>query len=294
VAAEEEATSVMMPVATSTIAASCLLGSLDPGAVWATALVIALGYALLSARRDGLDQRAVYWAGALGILFGLWGGRLLGLAYYGVEGGPWDWLRFWSGGQAQYGNLLGGGLAVILFLKLRKLPVLTYFDSIAPALALGISIGRIGCFVNGDDCGTVSRLPWAVRFPPGTEAYADHLARGWIKATDALSLPVHPVQLYATLLWLGFFVVLVVFRPERPGLRLAMFACLQGIGRFVEQYFRGDFQPLLGPLSLTQLISLFFIAAGIGVWLLQRNKEPVHEAALAGYLSQQGEFKATF
>ena len=285
---------MMMPVLTSTIAASWFLGSLDPGAVWATALVIALGYALFSARRDGLDQRAVYWAGALGILFGLWGGRLLGLAYYGVEGGPLDWLRFWSGGQAQYGNLIGGGLAVILFLKLRKLPVLAYLDSIAPALALGISIGRIGCFVNGDDCGTVSHLPWAVQFPPGTEAYADHVTRGWIASTAMLSLPVHPVQLYATLVWLGFFVVLVVYRPERAGLRLALFACLQGIGRFVEQYFRGDFQPVLGPLSLTQLISLFFIAAAIGVWLSQRNKKQVHEPASTGYLSQQGEFKPTF
>jgi phosphatidylglycerol:prolipoprotein diacylglycerol transferase len=285
----------MMPAgATSTISASWFPGSLDPGAVWATALVIALAYALLSARRDGLDQRAVYWAGALGILFGLWGGRLLGLAYYGVEGGPWDWLHFWSGGQAQYGNLIGGGLAVILFLKLRKLPVLTHLDSIAPSLALGISIGRIGCFVNGDDCGTVSHLPWAVQFPSGTEAYADHLTRGWIRATDALSLPVHPVQLYATLVWLGFFVVLVVYRPGRPGLRLALFACLQGIGRFVEQYLRGDFQPVLGPLSLTQLISLFFIAMGVGVWLSQRNKKQVREPASTGYLSQHGEFKPTF
>ena len=279
---------------TSTIAASWFLGSLDPGPVWATALVIALGYALLSARRDGLDPRAVYWAGALGILFGLWGGRLLGLAYYGVEGGPWDWLRFWSGGQAQYGNLIGGGLAVILFLKLRKLPILHYLDSIAPALALGISIGRIGCFVNGDDCGTVSHLPWAVQFPPGTEAYADHLTRGWIMPTAALSLPVHPVQLYATLVWLGFFVILVLYRSDRPGLRLALFAFLQGVGRFVEQYFRGDFQPVLGPLSLTQIISLLFIAMGIGVWLSQRNKKQVCELASTGYLSTQGEFKPTF
>jgi prolipoprotein diacylglyceryltransferase len=77
-------------------------------------------------------------------------------------------------------------------------------------------------------------------------------------------------------------------------LRLALFACLQGIGRFVEQYFRGDFQPVLGPLSLTQLISLFFVAVGVGVWLPQRNKQPVLEPVSTGYLSTQGEFKATF
>jgi phosphatidylglycerol:prolipoprotein diacylglycerol transferase len=160
-------------------------------------------------------------------------------------------------------------------------------------VALGVAIGRIGCFLNGDDFGSLSHLPWAARFPPGTEAYADHLTRGWITPADALSLPVHPVQLYCALAWLGFFAILIVYRPARPGLRLALFAVLQGVGRFIEQLFRGDFQPVLGPLSLTQLISLFFIAMGIGVWLSQRNKKQVRESASTAYLSTQGEFKAT-
>jgi phosphatidylglycerol---prolipoprotein diacylglyceryl transferase len=270
------------------------LVALDPGFVWAGAILGAMAYAVSTARRESLDTRAVYWACVLAIVFGLWGGHLLGIFYYGTDGRPWAWLRFWSGGQAQYGGLIAGATAVLLFLKICKMSLLTYADVIAPGVALAVAIGRIGCFLNGDDFGSLSRLPWAVQFPPGTEAYADHLTRGWIVPTDAFSLPVHPVQLYATLAWLGFFVVLVVYRPDRPGLRLALFACLQGIGRFVEQYFRGDFQPVLGPLSLTQLISLFFIAAGIGVWLSQRNKRHAGEPASTGYLSTQGEFKPTF
>jgi phosphatidylglycerol---prolipoprotein diacylglyceryl transferase len=270
------------------------LVALDPGFVWAGAILSAMAYAVSAARRESLDTRAVYWACVLAIVFGLWGGHLLGIVYYGTDGRPWAWLRFWSGGQAQYGGLIAGAAAVLLFLKIRKISLLTYADVIAPGVALAVAIGRIGCFLNGDDFGSLSRLPWAVRFPAGTEAYADHVTRGWIAPTDALSLPVHPVQLYATLVWLGFFVVLVVYRPGRPGLRLALFACLQGVGRFVEQYFRGDFRPVLGPLSLTQLISLFFIAMGVGVWLSQRNKKQVREPASTGYLSQQGEFKPTY
>jgi phosphatidylglycerol:prolipoprotein diacylglycerol transferase len=270
------------------------LVAVDPGLVWAGAILAAMAYAVSAARRESLDTRAVYWACVLAIVFGLWGGHLLGIVYYGTDGRPWAWLRFWSGGQAQYGGLIAGAAAVLLFLKIRKISLLTYADVIAPGVALAVAIGRIGCFLNGDDFGNLSRLPWGVRFPPGTEAYADHLTRGWIAPTDALSLPVHPVQLYATLVWIGFFVVLVSFKPGRPGLRLALFACLQGAGRFVEQYFRGDFQPVLGPLSLTQLISLFFIAMGIGVWLSQRNKKQVREPASTGYLSAQGEFKPTF
>jgi phosphatidylglycerol---prolipoprotein diacylglyceryl transferase len=269
---------VMPTTATSAIAASWFLDNLDPGVVWATALVVGFGHALLTAKREGLNPRELYWAGVLGIVFGLWGGHLLGFVYYGSDGRPWGWLRFWSGGQAQYGNLIGGGLALALYLKVRKLPLLTYFDAIAPALALGVSIGRIACFLNGDDYGTLSRLPWAVQFAGGTEAYADHLARGWIRSTHALSLSVHPVQLYATLVWLGFFAILAAYRPGQPGLRLALFAVLQGVGRFVEQIFRGDFRPFLGPLSLTQLISLALVAGGIGIWLYQRKTrivEPV-------------------
>src|SRR5262249_3858158 len=157
---------------------------------------------------------------------------------------------------AQYGGLLAGAAAFVLFLKLRKLAILPYADAAACAVALGIAIGRIGCFLNGDDYGTVSRLPWAVRFPPGTEAYMGHLMRGWVTSTDAWSLPVHPVQLYDSLFALCLFGILVIWHPSLPGLRFGFFAIAHGVGRFAEEFFRGDFRPALGPLSLTQAISL--------------------------------------
>jgi phosphatidylglycerol:prolipoprotein diacylglycerol transferase len=255
------------------------LAALDPGYVWAAAMLGALAYSVRSARREGLDLRIVYWAGVLAIVFGLWGGHLLGIVYYGTDGRPFAWLRFWSGGQAQFGGLIAGAIAVFLFLKARKISLLTYADAIVPAVALGVSLGRIGCFLNGDDFGTLSLLPWAVQFPPGTEAYADHFSRGWIASTDALSLPVHPVQLYATLVWLGLFVILVVYRPEQAGRRLTLFAVLQGAGRFVEQFSRGDFQAVLGPFSLTQLIGLFFVAAGVVIFLHSKRRKSADVAA---------------
>lgn len=263
------------------------LMALDPGFVWAGAMLAALAYALRSARREGLDARTAYWAGMLAIVFGLWGGHLLGMVYYGADGRPLAWLRFWSGGQAQYGGLIAGALAVLLFLKVRKISLLTYADAIAPAVALGVAIGRIGCFLNGDDFGRLSHLPWAVQFPSGTEAYVDHLTQGWITPADALSLPVHPVQLYATLVWLAFFCVLVLYRPNRSGLRLALFAILQGVGRFAEQFFRGDFQTVLGPLSLTQLISLLLITVGIGLWWFRSREKASDIAASPQHLNTQ-------
>jgi phosphatidylglycerol:prolipoprotein diacylglycerol transferase len=207
----------------------------------------------------------LYTTGVLGILLGLWGSYLLGFVYYGTDGRPWAWFRFWSGGRAEYGGLIAGTLAVLVVLNVRKLSFVRYADAMAPATALGVSIARIGCFLNGDDYGTVSHLPWSVQFPAGTEAYADHLPRGWISPNASWSLPVHPVQLYDSLYWLGLFVVLARLSPKRPGLRFRLFLIVHGAGRFAEQFLRGDFQRLVGRFSLTQLISVLFVATGAAV-----------------------------
>ena len=136
--------------------------------VWVSALIAALAYAVRSARRDGLDPRVAYWGGVFALGLGAWGSSLLGLYYYGTGGLSWAWLRLWSGGRAEYGGLLAGLLAIAVYLRIRRQPFLRYVDSITPAVALGIAIGRIGCFINGDDFGTRTQLPWGVSFPLGT------------------------------------------------------------------------------------------------------------------------------
>jgi phosphatidylglycerol:prolipoprotein diacylglycerol transferase len=249
------------------LSASRYLTSLDPGLVWSAALLVALAYSVRSARRSGLDSRSMYWAVTCAILGGLWGGNLLGLLVHGWQGGPLALLNFWQGGKSWYGGALVGGLAGGLFFHYRKLPVLAYADASMPAVALGYSVGRLGCFLNGDDFGTLSHLPWAVTYPPGTEAYSDHLIRGWITSDAAASLPIHPVQLYASLLGLCLFVVLANWRPRQIGDRLCAFLVLYGAARFcMEQWLRGDFRAVLGPLSLPQVFSLLFVVIGAAIW----------------------------
>lgn len=257
---------------TALSAASRYLSALDPGLVWCAALLAALAYAVRSARRSGLDSRSMYWAVTCAILGGLWGGNLLGLIVHGWQGGPLALLNFWQGGKSWYGGLLGGGLAGGLFFHYRKLPVLAYADASMPAVALGYSVGRLGCLLNGDDYGTLSHLPWAVAYPPGTEAHADHLVRGWINAGAASSLPVHPVQLYASLLGLCLFVLLANWRPRRIGSRFCTFLVLYGTARFfMEQWLRGDFRAVLGPFSLPQVFSLLFVVTGTATWFGMRG-----------------------
>ncbi len=246
---------------------SWLTAAIDPMFAWAAALLAALAYSVRSARRSGLDPRSMYCAVVFAILGGLWGGHLLGLIVHGWVGGALAVFQFWHGGKSYYGGLLGGGTAAGLFFHNRKLPVLAYADASMPALALGYSIGRMGCFLNGDDYGTVSAVSWAVVFPSGTEAHAAHLTRGWISSGAMWSLPVHPVQLYAALFGLCLFVWLAHWHPTRPGSRFCAFVISYGVVRFVIEFVRGDFRSVLGPFSLPQLFSLIFISVGAGLWL---------------------------
>jgi len=241
--------------------------SMKPEVLTSLAFVAALAYAVRSARLSDLDARSMYWAVVCSCLGGFFGGHLMNLLVHGWQGGPLAMFQFYQGGKSFYGGLIGGGIAGGLFFHYRKLPTLAYADAAMPALALGYAVGRIGCFLNGDDYGTLTTCPWAVVYPPGTEAYQAHLDRGWISPAAPWSLPIHPVQLYASLLGLALFFVLANWRLAREGSRFCAYLILYGVGRFVMEYFRGDFRSVLGPFSLPQLCSMAFILLGAGVWL---------------------------
>lgn len=253
-------------------AAPRLVTFIRPDVVTSVALLAALAYAVRSARVSGLSARAMYWAAVCSLVAGLWGSYLLALVVHGWEGGPLALFQFVQGGKSLFGGLLLGGCAAGLYFHFRKLPVLAYADAAMPAVALGYAIGRIGCFFNGDDYGTLSHLPWAVTYPPGTEAYADHLARGWIGPSALTSLPIHPVQLYLSLVGICLFLLLANWRPKTIGGRLCAYLVIYGVARFVLEYLRGDFRMVLGPFSLPQLFALLFVFTGIATWFGVRRR----------------------
>jgi phosphatidylglycerol:prolipoprotein diacylglycerol transferase len=239
----------------------------DPGFVWVATLLATLAYGIRSARKDGLDPGDMYWMSVCALLGGLWGAHLLGLLNRGGTADPLAWFRFWQGPSASFGAVAGAAAGSTIFLIVRSRPVLRYFDAAVPAAALAIVLGRIGCFLNGDDFGIPSRVAWAVQFPPGTDAYLDHLRRGWIEAGAAHSLPVHPAQLYASLAGLVMFVCLSRWRPRFAGGRFALFAVMYGASRFGLEWLRGDFNPALGPFSIPQAYSVLFAVIGLAVLL---------------------------
>ena len=177
---------------------------------------------------------------------------------------PWEVLAVWHGGLIFYGGLAGGWLAAVWYLRRQQLPMSQILDLFTPSLALGQSIGRIGCFLNGCCYGKPAGAPWGVRFP-----WSD--------------VPRYPTQLFesaATLLFAIVFSGWIFSRRiwERPAHgRVALtYACVYALWRFGIECLRGDNPPLALGLNFPQWVSLGLIAVS-GVWLSKsRTSYGVH------------------
>jgi phosphatidylglycerol:prolipoprotein diacylglycerol transferase len=165
-------------------------------------------------------------------------------------------FKVWKGGLVYYGGLIGSSLAGILYVRLKKLPLWQVADIVAPSIALGYAFGRIGCLLNGCCYGRACNLPWAIRFPEGNPL-------------NPPTYPVHPTQVYESLLNLGLYAALAwLFRRRKFdgqvfGVYLVSYAVLRS---FVE-LFRGDYPPqqhyLGGWATPAHLASIAILAAGL-------------------------------
>jgi len=87
-------------------------------------------------------------------------------------------LNFAKGGLVVFGSILGGALGAFIFMRQNKMPVLRTFDIMAPAMALGSALGRIGCLLNGCCFGGITDVSWSIVFPPGSPAHIHQIAHG--------------------------------------------------------------------------------------------------------------------
>jgi phosphatidylglycerol:prolipoprotein diacylglycerol transferase len=160
-----------------------------------------------------------------------------------------------------YGGFIGGLVAAALFFRRHPdMPFWRSADVAAPAIALGQAIGRIGCFMAGDDFGRSASVPWSVTF---TDPVAASIGGA------PLGVPLHPVQLYESVFCFALFGCLVWFgrRRHRDGDMIVAYTLLYAVGRFVLEYFRGDADRGFvfgGLLSTSQFI-------GIGMLCLQSS-----------------------
>jgi phosphatidylglycerol:prolipoprotein diacylglycerol transferase len=174
---------------------------------------------------------------------------------------PADFLLT-GGGFVWYGGLVGGTLAVTIYFRRHGIPWLVGADAVAPALALGQAIGRIGCQLSGDgDWGAETTLPWGMAYP--------HAVVGWDKPPGVY---VHPAPVYEMLLYLGIFAFVWArrTRPAPDGTAIAWYCLLHGLARFLVEFVRINPPVALG-LTAAQLMSLALVAAGTGMLLWGRR-----------------------
>lgn len=232
-------------------------------AVWGVAILTSVVHATFQ-HSDDLDRRVVYLSTVISLAGAFIGSVCWGFYDYGLPNGLFNPLLR---GKSFLGGLVGGMASAVIFLRCRGVSVNRYGDVLATALALGYAIGRVGCFFNGCDYGVLTRMSWGHSYPPGTEAYAGHLARRWITPEAATSLPVLPVQLLASACGLGIFAILVARKPPWPGANLCLFSMMYGLYRFCIEFLRGDFRTLVLGLSLPQVVSIVLMAGGCATWM---------------------------
>jgi phosphatidylglycerol---prolipoprotein diacylglyceryl transferase len=192
-----------------------------------------------------LDDLMVY--AVIGILLG---GRLGYVFFYNAGyylDHPSDILKIWQGGMSFHGGMIGLITAIFILCRKNSIEFLRVADMIACAAPIGLCLGRIANFINGELYGRVTDVPWGIVFP------------------DAGPLPRHPSQLYESLLeGLLLFVmmaILVFFTKalQRKGLLLGVFFTGYSIARSIVENFREPDSQLgfiVGHMTMGQVLSL--------------------------------------
>ena len=197
------------------------------------------------------------------------GGRIGYVSFYQAPyyfDNPLEILFVWQGGMSFHGGLIGVVVAIIWFARRRNIPMFALGDLVAIAAPIGLLLGRLANFINGELYGRVSDAPWAVVFPGGGE------------------LPRHPSQLYeAALEGLVLFIVMFVLVRftkvrTRPGLLMGIFLIGYGASRiFVELFREPDVQIgfLANGTTLGQWLSVPLLVAGIYFIYRANTHEPM-------------------
>jgi phosphatidylglycerol---prolipoprotein diacylglyceryl transferase len=191
---------------------------------------------------DAALDAAVY-----GLIGGLLGAKLLYVFEHLGEGSFFS-LFLDRGGMSWFGGFVGGVLAGVATIRAKRWPMMAVLSAATPALAIGQMLGRVGCFLVGDDYGSPTSLPWGVAFP-----------RGLPPTTDR----VHPTQIYEAIFLAVLAWLLIRWRrrgvPDR--IVVGRYFLLAGAFRFLLEFVRVNTR-VAGPLTVAHFFALGIVVLG--------------------------------
>ncbi len=206
----------------------------------------------LSFTRENIEDIIFYVT--LGIILG---GRVGYMLVYGTDlliHNPLSIFAIWNGGMSFHGGIIGVIIALFILSKKMKKQFLSLTDMVCVYVPVGICLGRLANFVNGELWGRPSEVAWAIRFPAG----------GYV--------PRHPSQIYESLTegLLLFIILFFCWKVQkiriRTGLESGIFLCFYGVFRFFMEFFREpDIQIgyIFKYITMGQILSLPFVLCGI-------------------------------
>jgi phosphatidylglycerol:prolipoprotein diacylglycerol transferase len=220
--------------------------------------------------RGDVDDFLV-WA-TLGVVLGGRVGYVLFYQFGYYSQHPLEALYLWHGGMSFHGGALGVTIAILLFTRVRAIPIFAFSDIICAAIPIGLFFGRIANFINGELFGRPTNVPWAMVFPNGGP------------------VPRHPSQLYEALSE-GLLLFLLLFVAERCGARrhagivTGLFLAGYAVARMSGELFRQpDIQLgfLIFGTTMGQLLSIPVLIAGIAVIVWARRQPSIASESAAG------------
>lgn len=225
-------------------------------------IMIAIGYVsafLISekrAKKRGMDTDILYGIFWCAIFGGALGSKLL---YYIVNireviQNPSMILDI-QNGWVVYGGIIGGVFASFLYFKYKKADFVSYLDLVLPAVAFAQGCGRIGCFFAGCCYGRETDAALGITY--------------WQSAFAPNGVKLVPTQIYSSIGDFAMAFLLMAYARKKPakGKVTAGYCILYSIGRFIIEIFRNDYRGALGPLSTSQMISIFILVLGIGIYV---------------------------
>src|SRR5438105_9007235 len=228
-------------------------------------------------RRYGLTDDAassIVMAAALG---GIAGAKI----YYAILFRDWH-LLLDRAGLVWYGGLIGGFLGCGAYLLVKKIDFFTAADAAAPALAIGYALGRIGCFLVGDDYGRPTNSWIGIAFPKGSPpTTAESLRQFGVHVDPSIPpdqiLRVYPTQLFESASAFIIFLILMASsrRPHPKGRTFGLLLVLMGIERFLVEIVRAKDDSFLGPFTIAQAISVLALIIGVVLISLSRVKRGI-------------------